>query len=143
MQCDCKFPEDGGDMEYVAFHYIVHATTTKSCAFFKDEAAVRMNVQKWLSLCSKQDRNVLGMYLVKKKGWEFDHFQKFFRIKKVMVNELVLYIISHIIREPIGVISKDIMWNSTMNYMLPETKILFAYCGENQFLPITHKNLFS
>ena len=67
LQCDCKFPEDGGDMEYVAFHYIVHATTTKSCAFSKDEAAVRTNIQKWLSLCSKQDRNVLGTYLVKKR----------------------------------------------------------------------------
>ena len=52
----------------------------------------------------------------------------------------VLYIISRIVQESIGVISKDHTWNSTVNSMLSETQILFAYCGENCFIPISHKS---
>ena len=125
-------------MEYVAFHYLVHVTTTKKCTFFKDEAAMRNIVLKWLDMCSKPDRNAMGLYMLK-KGWEFEHFVSFFQTKTIMVNELVLYVISHIVWEPIGVISKDLTWNSTVNSMLSKTQILFAYCGENHFIPITHK----
>ena len=125
-------------MEYVAFHYLTHVTTTKSCTFFEDELDVRKSVMKWLEMCSKQDKNVMGSYMMK-KGWEFEHFVNYFQTKTVMVNELVLYIISHIVWEPIGVISKDHTWNSTVNAMLSQTQILFAYCGENHFIPISHK----
>ena len=45
-----------------------------------------------------------------------------------MVNKLVLYIISRIVWEPIGVIFKDHTWNSTVNAMLSQTQNLFAYC---------------
>ena len=107
-------------MEYVAFHYITHVTTAKSCTFFEDELAVRKSVMKWLEMCSKQDKNVMGSYMMK-KGWEFEHFVNYFQTKTVMVNELVLYIISHIVQEPIGVISKDHTWNSTVNAMLSQT----------------------
>ena len=57
----------------------------------------------------------------------------------MLVNELVLYVVSRIVQEPIGVISKDHIWNTTVNSMLSETQILFAYCGENHFIPISHK----
>ena len=125
-------------MEYVAFHYLTHVTTTKSCTFFEDELDVRKSVMKWLEMCSKQDKNVMGSYMMK-KGWQFEHFVNYFQTKTVMVNELVLYIISCIVWEPIGVIFKDHTWNSTVNAMLSQTQILFAYCGENCFIPISHK----
>ena len=125
-------------MEYVAFHYLTHVTTTKSCMFFEDEVAVRKSVMKWLEMCSKLDRNAKGLYMMKKE-WQFKHFVNYFWTKTVMVNELVLYIISHIVWEPIGVISKDHTWNSTVNAMLSQTQILFAYCGKNHFIPISRK----
>ena len=125
-------------MEYIAFHYITHVTTTKLCTFFEDEVDVRRSVLKWLEMCSKLDKNAMGSYM-SKKGWEFEHFANYFQTKTIMVNELILYIISCIVQEPIGVISKDHTLNSTVNSMLSETQILFAYCGENHFIPISHK----
>ena len=65
-------------MEHVAFHYLTQVTTTKSCMFFEDELDVRERVfMKWLEMCSKQDKNVMGSYMMK-KGWQFKHFVNYF-----------------------------------------------------------------
>ena len=52
------------------------------------------------------------------------------------MNVIVLYVLLWILQKPIGVILKDDVWNTTVNYMLGETELLFVYWGENHFIPL-------
>ena len=71
-----------------------------------------------------------------RNSWGFDNFHNFFWTQTVTINEIVLYVLSQILGEPIHVILKDDVWNTTVNYMLGETKLHFVYGGENCFIPL-------
>ena len=96
---------------------------------------LRSKVLKWLELCTKEDKNVMSTILTR-NSWGFDHFYNFFWTQSITMNGIVLYVLSWILQEPIGVILKDDIWNTTINYMLGETELLFVYRGENFFIPI-------
>ena len=135
FQCSCKLPEGGVNLDFLVYHYVIHKSTIPHAEFLENEDNARSKVIKWLELCTKEDKNAMSTIL-SRNSWGFDHFYNFFWTKSINMNEIVLYVLSLNLQEPIGVILKDDVWNTTVNYMLGETELLFVYGDENHIIPL-------
>ena len=57
------------------------------------------------------------------------------------MDEIVLWVISCILHEPIAVLLKDKFWIMTTGLDLSNVHALFAYGGEGRYLPIVQMDL--
>ena len=72
-----------------------------------------------------------------RKPTKFAHYVEQFK-NNYKMDEIVLWVILCILREPIGVLLKDKFWITTVDHDLSNVHALFAYGGEGRYLPIVH-----
>ena len=129
LQCECEIPkseEDCMNMDYLAYHAIVaHFDHTRG---FEDVQALLDAIWRWLSFCTEDDKSAMGQVLFRKPT-KFAHYVEEFK-KNYKMDEIVLWVISHILHEPIGVLLKDEFWIMTIDLDLSNVHALFAYGGK-------------
>ena len=53
------------------------------------------------------------------------------------VDEVVLWVLSRVMREPIAILLKDKFWITTVEEDIGDVQMLFVYGGEGRFIPIS------
>ena len=112
--------------DYLAYHTIVgHFDHTRG---FENVQALIDAIWRWLTFYTDNDKSAMGPVLFRKPT-KFAHYVEQFK-KNYKINEIVLWVISHILHEPIGVLLKDEFWIMTVDHDLSNVYALFAYGGK-------------
>ena len=121
-------------MDYLAYHTIVaHFDHMRG---FEDVQALLDAIWRWLSFCTKDDKSAMGPVLFRKPTKFIDYVEQF--KKNYKLDKIILWVISCILCEPIGVLLKDKFWITMVDLDLSHVHGLFAYGGEGRYLPIVH-----
>ena len=71
--------------------------------------------------------------ILSRNSWGFDNFYNFFQTKRANMNEIVLYVLSRILCQPIAVMLKDDVWNILVyQYLIDKTTTPFIEFFENE-----------
>ena len=98
--------------------------------------SVREAIWRWLTFCTNDDKSAMGPNLLQKQ----QKFPIYVREYKEMghVNEVVLWVLSRVMREPIAILLKGEFWITMEEEVIGDVQMLFVYGGEGQFIPIHH-----
>ena len=103
LQCECEVPkseEECMNMDYLVYHAIVsHFDHTMG---FENVQALIDAIWRWLTFSTDNDKSAMGPVFFRKPT-KFAHYVKQFKIN-YKIDEIVLWVISHILHEPIGVL---------------------------------------
>ena len=131
FQCECKMPDEV-DTDYLAYHTVVkHFDTSYG---FQDMQTLKQKVAEWLMFSTEQDKSAMGPNLMKKCK-TFPIYLDDYK-KQGKVDEVVLQVISQIIREPVAILLCGEFWMTTEEYAIGNVQFLFVFGGEGCFIPI-------
>ena len=117
--------------DYLVYHTIVrHFDHMRG---FENVQALIDAIWRWLTFCTDDDKSAMGPVLFRKPT-KFAHYVEQLK-KNYKINEIVLWVISRILHEPIGVLVKDEFWvNHYLRFCrscnLSNVHALFAYGGK-------------
>ena len=118
--------------DYLAYHAIVaHFDHTRG---FENVHVLQEAIWRWLKFYTDVDKSSMGQVLFRKPIKFPDYVDQFKQNYKI--DEITLWVISHILCEPIAVLLKDEFWVTTEDHDIGSVHILFVYGGEGRYLPI-------
>ena len=126
LQCECEVPmseKDEMSTDYLAYHAVVgHFDQTRG---FKDVQDLQDSIWRWLNFYTDADKSAKGQVLLRKHT-NFPDYLANFKLN-YKLDEVILWVISCILREPIAVLLKDEFWITTVDLEIANIDILFAY----------------
>ena len=135
MQCKCEVPqseEDHINTDYLVYHAVVaHFDHMRG---FEHVQALQHAIWRWLKFCTDADKSAMGQVLLRKPIKFPDYVDQFKQNYKI--DEITLWVISCILREPVAVLLKDEFWVTTEDHDISSVHILFVYGREGRYLPI-------
>ena len=102
-----------------------------------NEKELKEKVIHWIQPSTEEERSGFGEVMLCKQMM-LDKWLDKFGAPDGQVDELVMYVLSQMLREPIAIITKNHFWSSVeggSNY-IGDTNIVFAFGGEGCFIPL-------
>ena len=126
-------PEDF-NTNYLCYHTVIkHFDYTYG---FKDVASVRKAIWRWLTFCTEINKSAMGQNLLQKQC-KFPIYLREFE-ETGQVDEVVLWVLSRVMQEPIVILLKWEFWITTEEEDIGDVQMLFVYGGEGHFIPTHH-----
>ena len=120
-------------MEFL-FHYVHHKDLTVGLG---DDKQLKEKVIWCIQHATDQERSRFGEVMLHKQMMLDEWLDKFGTTDGV-VDELVMYVLSRLLWEPIAMITKTHFWSSVeggSNY-ISDTNIMFAFGSKGHFIPL-------
>ena len=120
-------------------HYVHHKDLTVGLG---DGKELKEKVIQWIQHATEEERSGFGEVMLHKQ-MTLDEWLDKFGVGDGEVDELVIYVLSILLQEPIAVITRTHFWSSVEgdhNYT-GDTNIIFAFGGEGQFIPLERAEL--
>ena len=116
------------------FHYVHHKDLTVGLGNKKE---LKEKLIHWIQHSTKEERLGFGEIMLHKQMM-LDEWLDKFGASDGQVDELVVYVLSQMLREPIAVITKTCFWSSVKggSEYIGDTNIVFAFGGEGCFIPL-------
>ena len=136
FQCDCS---KGMNKSEFFFHYVHHKDVTIGLG---DNKELKEKVIWWIQHATDQERSSFSEVMLCKQMMLDEWLDKFGATDEE-VDELVIYMVSRLLQEPIAMITKTCFWSSVeggSNY-ISGTNIVFAFGGEGHFIPLERAEL--
>ena len=128
FQCDCS---KGMNLMEFFFHYVHHKDLTVGLG---DGKELREKVILWIQHATDQERSGFGEVMLCKQMM-LDKWLDKFGAADGEVDELVVYVLSRLLQEPIAVITRTCFWSSVEgggNY-IGDTNIMFTLWQQGAF----------
>ena len=108
-----------------------------ACIGIGNEKAIKEAIIQWVEICPKEECGVFGECNTQKQ-WSWNDFIISLK-SRFFMDESVLYVLSRILSEPIGVFLENSTWTSSYleNETVGDLSILFALGSDKCFVPIT------
>ena len=108
-----------------------------ACVGIGDEKAIKEAIIQWVEMCPKEECGIFGECNTQKQ-WSWNDFRMNLK-SSFFVDKSVLYVLSRILSEPIGVFLENSTWTSSYleNETVGNLSILFALGCDKCFIPIT------
>ena len=108
-----------------------------ACVGIGNEKAIKEAIIQWVEMCPKEECGIFGECNTQKQ-WSWNDFRMNLK-SSFFVDKSVLYVLSRILSEPIGVFLENSTWTSSYleNETVGDLSILFALGHDKHFIPIT------
>ena len=106
------------------------------------EKDLKEKVICWIQHSTEEERSGFGEVMLHKQMMLDEWLDKFSAVDG-QIDELVMYVLSQMLREPIAIIMKTHFWSSVeggSNY-IGDTNIVFAFGGEGHFIPLEREEV--
>ena len=125
----CKCGHDKTLTEFV-FHYVWHKDLSVGLG---TEVELKEKVIRWIQHASEEDKSGFGEVLLRKQMMLQDYVEDFSKADG-MVDEITLYVLSRMLREPIAVITKKRFWSMVEGDYIGDMSIVFVFGGDGHFI---------
>ena len=117
----------------LVLHYIKHMD---ACVGVGHEKEIKDAVIRWIEMCPKDDHSMFGKCNTRKQ-WSWEDMVTNLKYR-IFVDKSVLYILSRILSEPIGVFLENSTWASCdlQGDTVGDLCIVFEMGVDKQFIPI-------
>ena len=96
--------------------------------------SVREAIWRWLTFCTDNDKSAMDPNLLQKQRKFLIYIREYEETGHV--DEVVLWVLSRVMREPIAILLKGEFWITTEEKDIGDVQMLFVYGGEGCFIPI-------
>ena len=127
FQCKCGC--DKTVTEFV-FHYVWHKDLSVGLG---TEVELKEKVIRWIQHVSEEEKSGFGEVLLCKQMMLQDYVEDFSKADG-MVDEITLYVLSRMLREPIAVITKKRFWSMVEGDYIGDMSIVFVFGGDGHFI---------
>ena len=96
---------------------------------------LKEKVIQWIQHAPEEEKSGFGEVLLHKQMMLQDYVEDFCKADG-MVDEITLYVLSRMLREPIAVITKNRFWSMVEGDYISDTSIVFAFGSDGHFIPL-------